>query len=99
MQRRSRSHRSSAPPITAAILTTVTMLLTGCARQPQPAGSPDIDPEIVAGIGRIRAIDDHAHPVRVVGNGEQDRDFDALPVDNMEPSSDPMYLRPGDPGV
>ncbi len=28
-----------------------------------------------------------------------DRDFDALPVDNMEPQSDPGYLRPGAPGV
>ena len=28
-----------------------------------------------------------------------DRDFDALPVDNMEPQSDPVYMRPGAPGV
>ena len=65
------------------------LLLSGCARTP----------DIAAEIDKIRAIDNHAHPVRAVANGEQDREFDALPVDNMEPSSDPMYLRPGDPGV
>jgi predicted TIM-barrel fold metal-dependent hydrolase len=51
-------------------------------------------------VGRIRAIDNHAHPVRVTANGEApDREFDALPVDNMEPSSDPVYLRPDAPGL
>jgi uncharacterized protein len=67
------------------------ILWSGCGRS-QP-------PDIAEDIGRIRAIDDHAHPVRVVGPGEQDREFDALPVDNMEPSSDPVYLRPGAAGI
>jgi hypothetical protein len=65
------------------------LLLSGCKRTP----------EIAVEIERIRAIDNHAHPVRPVANGEVDREFDALPVDNMEPSTDPMYLRPGDPGA
>jgi uncharacterized protein len=56
-------------------------------------------PDISREVNRIRAIDDHAHPVRVVSSGEPDREFDALPVDNMEPSSDPVYLRPGAPGI
>lgn len=43
----------------------------------------------------IRAIDNHAHPVRFTRAGEPaDRFFDALPVDNMEPQSDPVNLRP-----
>jgi hypothetical protein len=67
------------------------LLLGGCDR--------DRLPDIAAEIARIRAIDNHAHPVRVVGPGEQDREFDALPVDNMEPASDPVYLRPGAPGI
>lgn len=66
-----------------------TLLSAGCERTRS----------IAAEIERIRAIDNHAHPVRVVGNGERDREFDALPVDNMEPASDPVYLRPGDAGV
>lgn len=56
-------------------------------------------PELAAEMARIRAIDHHAHPMKVTGNGEQDREFDALPVDNMEPSSDPLALRPGSPGA
>jgi predicted TIM-barrel fold metal-dependent hydrolase len=67
------------------------LLWTGCGR----TQSPDIATDIAG----IRAVDNHAHPVRVVGPGEPDREFDALPVDNMEPSSDPVYLRPGGPGL
>jgi hypothetical protein len=58
-----------------------------------------IDADLEAEIQKIRAIDNHAHPVRGVSNGEQpDRGFDALPVDNMEPQSDPIVLRPGAQG-
>jgi predicted TIM-barrel fold metal-dependent hydrolase len=72
------------------------VLLTSCARGPLPSADPDLAAEIAS----IRAIDNHAHPVRLVGAGEQpDRDFDALPVDNMEPQVDPVGLRPGAPGV
>jgi len=67
------------------------VLLSACNR-PQATA----DPDLVAEIDGIRAIDNHAHPVRVTASGEQpDRDFDALPVDNMEPQSDPAALRPG----
>src|ERR1039458_5781315 len=70
-------------------------VLAACGR-PQPAA----DPDLVAEIDGIRAIDNHAHPVRVTANGEKpDRDFDALPVDNMEPQSDPVNLRPGAPAM
>lgn len=58
-----------------------------------------MDPGLAAEIASIRAIDNHAHPVRVVRDGPPDRLFDALPVDNMEPASDPVNLRPGAPGV
>src|ERR1017187_3560490 len=72
------------------------LLLVGCGTGRQPAA----DPELAAEIQSIRAIDNHAHPVRVVAQGEPpDRGFDALPVDNMEPSSDPVNLRPGAPAL
>jgi hypothetical protein len=74
-----------------ALCLCATIAWSGCGRS-QPV-------DIAEEIARIRAIDNHAHPVRVVGPGEQDREFDALPVDNMEPSSDPVYLRPGAPGI
>ncbi len=67
-------------------------LLAGCA----PARPPAADPDLAAEIRRIKAIDNHAHPVRWVAAGEKpDRGFDALPVESMEPESDPVALRPG----
>jgi predicted TIM-barrel fold metal-dependent hydrolase len=70
------------------------LLLAGCGARPEAAIDSDLEREI----GQIRAIDNHAHPVRVTAAGEQpDRDFDALPVDNMEPQSDPVAFRPGAP--
>lgn len=53
-----------------------------------------VNPRLAAEIVRIKAVDNHAHPVIPGGT---DRDFDALPVDNMEPASDPVRLRPGSP--
>jgi predicted TIM-barrel fold metal-dependent hydrolase len=66
----------------------VFLLLSACSPQPQAA----IDPQLAAEIANIKAIDNHAHPVLAA---EGDREFDALPVDNMEPQSDPVSLRPG----
>jgi len=72
------------------------LLLAACGHAPLPLA----DPDLAAEIGRIRAIDNHAHPVRVTAAGEQpDRDFDALPVDNMEPQSMPVNWRPDAPGL
>jgi predicted TIM-barrel fold metal-dependent hydrolase len=67
---------------------------------PAACGRPDreaADPAILAEVNRIRAIDNHAHAVRIVLNGPPDREFDALPVDNLEPGSDPLNLRPTTP--
>jgi uncharacterized protein len=73
-------------------------LLTGCMGR--EASGPEIDSELAAQIARIRAIDNHAHPMRVSAAGEApDREFDALPVDNMEAATDPWYLRADAPGL
>ena len=58
------------------------------------SAQPRIDPRIATEIANVRAVDNHAHPVIPGGN---DREFDALPVDNMEPSSDPVRIRAGSP--
>jgi uncharacterized protein len=72
------------------------LALAGC----RPAPPSAADPDLAAEIQRIRAIDNHAHPVRVTQPGEAvDRFFDALPVDNMEPQSDPVNLRPNAPSI
>ncbi len=75
------------------LTTPVILVMLACCcnveRQPQA------DPGILSEVQRIRAIDNHAHPVRYTHSNEpSDRDFDALPVSNMEPSSDPLALRP-----
>jgi predicted TIM-barrel fold metal-dependent hydrolase len=69
-----------------ALLLPAAFLLSSCTRAPEPA----VDPDLAAEIARIKAIDNHAHPVRNVSG---DREFDALPVDNMEPQSDPVAMR------
>src|SRR6476646_11461932 len=74
------------------------VLLAGCARRQTTA--LDIDAGLASAIAGIRAIDNHAHPVRMAAAGEAaDREFDALPVDNMEPSTDPLALRDGASGA
>ncbi len=59
------------------------------------------DPELVAAIAKIKAIDNHAHPLRYVAAGEKpDDEFDALPCDTLESSGPtPMRLRPDNPEV
>ena len=72
------------------------LFLTACTQAPPPAADPGLSAEIA----KIRAIDNHAHAVKVVSDGEQpDRDFDALPVDSMEPQSDPVNMRPNAPAM
>ena len=61
--------------------------LGGCAHEREA-----VDGQLAGEIAAIRAIDNHAHPALVV---KDDRGFDALPVDNMEPQSDPVALRAG----
>ena len=57
----------------------------------------DIDPEIAEIIATTPAIDNHAHPVLPPPNESTDRNFDALPVDNMEPETDPVAWRSDNP--
>ena len=54
----------------------------------------EADPAIARVIASTPAIDDHAHPVLSPPAMATDRDFDALPVDNMEPETDPLAWRP-----
>jgi predicted TIM-barrel fold metal-dependent hydrolase len=56
-----------------------------------------IDAEIARVITSIPAIDNHAHPVLPPPSDSTDREFDALPVDNMEPQTDPVAWRADNP--
>src|SRR5215472_14475414 len=55
------------------------------------------DPQLLTAINKIRAIDNHSHPPKVVGPGEKDDEFDALPCDPLEPSDPTTISRPENP--
>ena len=60
-------------------------------------GQVTADPDLLAAIEKIKAIDNHTHVVKVVGADEQDRDFDALPCDIIEAGADTLMARPDNP--
>jgi uncharacterized protein len=69
----------------------------GCSGVGDTAG---VDPQLAREIAKIRAIDNHAHPVRPTAPGETpDDEYDALPVDNLEAQSDPIRQRGTSPIV
>jgi predicted TIM-barrel fold metal-dependent hydrolase len=70
-----------------SLLIPAVLVLAACSREQLP-----VDPQLAAAIAGIKAIDNHAHPVLTAPG---DREFDALPVDHMEPQSDPVAMRPG----
>src|SRR5881392_3127425 len=56
------------------------------------------DQSLLAEINRIKAIDNHAHPLKYVAPGEKpDDEFDALPLDALEPFPLPFRLNPTNP--
>jgi uncharacterized protein len=81
------------------ILVTASFLGTGAYVQSTADSSlaRDLDPELTTHIYAAKAIDNHAHPVLPPPNDKSDRDFDALPVDNMEPATDVVAWRPDNP--
>jgi hypothetical protein len=59
-----------------------------------------VNSQLAAEIARIKAIDNHAHPVRpALSDSEKDTEFDALPVDSMEAYTEPVRTREGSPLV
>ncbi len=80
-------------PLRLAALT----LLAIAPLHAQTALERALDPELYAYILSTPAIDNHAHPVLPPPADATDRDFDALPVDNMEPETDSVAWRPDNP--
>jgi hypothetical protein len=60
-------------------------------------GQATADPDLLAAIEKIKAIDNHTHVVKVISAGEQDRDFDALPCDIIEAGADTLMARSDNP--
>ena len=55
------------------------------------------DPQLLEEINKIKAIDNHSHPPKLVSAGEKDDEFDALPCDPLEPSDPTTISRPENP--
>jgi uncharacterized protein len=53
------------------------------------------DPQLLAEINKIKAIDNHAHPLRYVAEGDKpDDEYDALPLEAIAPFPLPVRLSP-----
>src|SRR5580765_7040282 len=57
------------------------------------------DPGLLAEAMRIKVIDNHSHPPKLVGPGEKDDDFDALPCDPISQMDPPFQTRPENPRI
>ncbi|HEY6274466.1 MAG TPA: amidohydrolase family protein [Terriglobales bacterium] len=55
------------------------------------------DSQLLDAINKIKAIDNHSHPPKLVSAGEKDDDYDALPCDPLEPSTPTTISRPQNP--
>jgi predicted TIM-barrel fold metal-dependent hydrolase len=62
------------------------------------AAQTTADPQLVAEIAKIKGIDNHAHPLRFVAEGDKpDDEYDALPLEGLEPFAMPPRLNPANP--
>src|SRR5713226_9311226 len=56
------------------------------------------NPSLLAEISKIKAIDNHAHPLKYVAEGEKpDDEYDALPLEAIEAFPLPLRLSPTNP--
>src|SRR5204862_7999276 len=56
------------------------------------------DRDLLAEINKIKAIDNHAHPLKYVAAGEKpDDEYDALPLEAIEAFPLPLRLSPTNP--
>ncbi|MFL6336361.1 MAG: amidohydrolase family protein [Pyrinomonadaceae bacterium] len=77
------------------------LLLLLLAGRPAPAGhaepQAEADRQLAEEIFKVKAIDHHAHPLRATREGEEDKEYDALPPDALEPPPLPARLSPANP--
>jgi predicted TIM-barrel fold metal-dependent hydrolase len=75
----------------------IVMIFLASGSMPVPAQTI-ADPSLLAEISKIKAIDNHAHPLKYVAEGEKpDDEFDALPLDAIEAFPLPVRLSPTNP--
>jgi hypothetical protein len=73
------------------------LLFTLLVFSPALHGQATADPGVLAEALRIKAIDNHSHPPKLVVPGERDDDFDALPCDPISQMDAPFQTRPENP--
>src|SRR5882762_1300504 len=77
------------PTVRLLLLTCVSLLTVNVDAQTRP------DADLLNEISKIKAIDNHAHPLKYVAPGEKpDEEFDALPLDAIVPFPLPVRLNP-----
>lgn len=76
-----------------AALSVCALLALGDIAQLRAQTKPDS--QLLSEISKIKAIDNHAHPVKFVGEGEkEDTEMDALTLEGLEPFMPPVRMRP-----
>src|SRR6266581_7796038 len=73
-------------------------LFLGCGNLSPALTQSGVDRDLLNEIYKIKAIDNHAHPLKYVAEGEKpDDEFDALPLDAIEPFPLPLRLKLDNP--
>jgi len=81
-------------------LVLILILLVGVVELPVNVFSQSdaIDRDLLSEILKIKAIDNHAHPLKYVAPGEKpDDEYDALPLEAIPPFPVPLRLMPANP--
>src|SRR5436190_3217209 len=74
------------------------MSLSMVGVKPEVFGQAGVDRDLLTEINKIKAIDNHAHPLKYVAEGETpDTEFDALPLEAITPFPLPVRLTPTNP--
>ena len=76
----------------------IAALAASTVRATDLAAQAPVDSALAAYIAGVRAIDAHAHPMRLVAAGAPaDSEYDALPLDGIPPTAFPARFRPSHP--
>jgi hypothetical protein len=71
------------------LLAAATLFFAAIPHALAQSGNLAVDPALAAQIASIQAIDNHAHPLLAPSAYATDRNFDALLIDTMAPTSTP----------
>src|SRR6266542_6517099 len=89
-------NRKMKPEMKMSVMAVILLLaVLPSARIPAQTSA---DSSLLAEIFKIKAIDNHAHPLRFVAEGEKpDDEYDALPLEGLEPFALPPRLNTANP--